>query len=193
MLKVSTLAVALVAAPAMSAQHPFGHHTEALEARFAQSDPVINYVLRLDSTDLSGFEVEMRIRNVADTFRVAMAAHPEYDDRYWRFVEGMRVESPRGPGSITRVDSAHWRITAPGGEATLHYRIRLPAPESGQRASWRPFISPTGTLTGGPHTFMYVVSAPLAPAHVRLELPPGWAIASGLVPTSDPFTFFAPS
>jgi predicted metalloprotease with PDZ domain len=193
MLKVSTLAVAMTVAPAVSAQHPFGHHTEALEVRFARSDPVINYILRLDSADLSGFEVEMRIRNVADTFRVAMAAHPEYDDRYWRFVEAFRVETARGPGQIARLDSALWRVTAPGGEATLRYRIRLPTPEGGQRASWRPFMSTTGTLTGGPHTFMYVVSAPLAPAYVRLEVPRSWEIATGLVPTSDPYTFFAPS
>jgi predicted metalloprotease with PDZ domain len=193
MLKVSTLAVAMTVAPAVLAQHPFGHHTEAIEIRFARADPLISYVLRLDSADRSGFDVEMRVRNVADTFRVAMAAHPEYDDRYWRFVEGMRVETPRGPGMVARLDSALWRITAPGREATLHYRIRLPAPEPGHRASWRPFITASGALTGGPHAFMYVVGAPLAPVHVRLELPRSWEIATGLVPTSDPHTFFAPT
>ena len=193
MLKISSVAIAMTVAPAIWAQHPFRDHTEALEIRFARSDPVISYVLRLDSTDLSGFDVEMRIRNAADTFRVAMAAHPEYDDRFWRFVEETRVETPRGAGQITRLDSAVWRIAAPGGEATLRYRIRLPAPEGTQRASWRPFLSPTGGLTGGPHAFMYMVSAPLAPAHVRLEVPRSWEIATGLIPTADPLTFFAPS
>src|SRR5688500_5183400 len=183
----------MTVAPAVWAQHPFRDHTEALEIRFARSDPVISYVLRLDSADLSGFDVEMRLRNVADTFRVAMAAHPEYDDRFWRFVEETRVETPRGAGQITRLDSAVWRITAPGGDATLRYRIRLPVPEGTQRASWRPFLSPTGALTGGPHAFMYIVSAPLAPAHVRVEAPRGWEIATGLTPTADPLTFFAPS
>ena len=193
MLKVSTLAVAMTVAPAVSAQHPFGHHTEALEIRFARSQPVINYVLRLDSADLSGFDVEMRVRNATDTFRVAMAAHPEYDDRFWRFVESLRAETPRATASITREDSALWRVIAPDGEAIVRYRIRLPAPEGGTRASWRPFVSPTGALTGGPHTFMYIVSAPLAPAHVTIEAPRSWDIATGLVPTSDARTFFAPS
>jgi predicted metalloprotease with PDZ domain len=189
----SLFAIALVTTPALWAQHPFGHHTDALEIRFARTDPVINYILRLDSADLSGFDIEMRIRNAPDTFRVAMAAHPEYDDRFWRFVEGMRVETPRGTGEIIRLDSALWRIRAAGGEATLRYRIRLPPPEAGQRASWRPFMSPTGALSGGPHAFMYIVSAPLAPAHVKVEVPRSWEIATGLVPTSDPRTFFAPT
>lgn len=192
MTRLPIVAIAL-AAPALWAQHPFAHHTDALDIRFGQSDPVIDYVLRLDSADLSGFEVQMRLRNIADTFRVAMAAHPEYDDRYWRFVEDVRAETRRGPGVVARVDSAVWRIVAPGGEVTLRYRIRLPPADDGQRASWRPFLAATGALTGGPHTFMYVVTAPLAPAHVTLDLPAGWEIATGLVPTSDPNTFFAPS
>ena len=193
MLKTSTIGVAMTIASAMWAQHPFGHHTEALEIRFARTHPVIHYVVRVDSADLSGFEVEMRVRNAADTFRVAMAAHPEYDDRFWRYVEGVRAESPRGNASIARVDSSLWRVSAPGGETVLRYRVRLPAPESGARGSWRPFLAATGTLTGGPHTFMYIESAPLAPAHVTIDVPDGWHVATGLVPTSDPHTFFAPS
>jgi predicted metalloprotease with PDZ domain len=193
MLKASTLAVAMAVAPVASAQHPFGHHTDALEIRFARSQPVIHYILRVDSADLTGFDVEMRVRNVSDTFRVAMAAHPEYDDRFWRFVDGLRAETPRGPATVAREDSALWRVAAPGGEAILRYRIRLPTPEGGHRASWRPFLSATGGLTGGPHAFMYVVSAPLAPSHVRIDLPQGWDIATGLVPTSDHQTYFAPT
>jgi predicted metalloprotease with PDZ domain len=142
--------------------------------------------LRIDAADLSGFDVEMRIRNAPDTFRVAMAAHPEYDDRYWRFVEGLRVDARGRPGIVTREDSALWRVVAPGGDATIRHRIRLPA-------AGRPFLSQTGALTGGPHAFMYVIGATLAPSHVTLDLPQGWDVATGLVPTSDPRTFFAPS
>jgi predicted metalloprotease with PDZ domain len=40
---------------------------------------------------------------------------------------------------------------------------------------------------------MYVLGATLAPAHVALELPAGWDAATGLTPTADPRTFFAPS
>ena len=192
MLRISSFLIAVTSAPLL-AQHPLSHHVDALEIRFARSDPVINYVLRLDSADLTKFDVAIHVRNAPDTFRLAMAAHPEYDDRFWRFVEGLRAEGPGGPAAVVREDSALWRVVAPGGEAVVRYHIRLPAPEGAVRASWRPFMSATGALTGGPHTFMYVVSAPLAPIHVTIDAPPGWEIATGLVPTSDPRTFFAAS
>jgi len=38
---------------------------------------------------------------------------------------------------------------------------------------------------------MYVVGATLAPSHVTIEIPHDWRIATGLIPTSDPKTFFA--
>src|SRR5687767_2083787 len=91
------VAVVALAVPAF-AQHPLSHGADAVEIRFARSQPVVSYSLRIDAADLSGFDVEMRVRNAPDTFRVAMAAHPEYDDRYWRFVEGLRVEGPGRPG-----------------------------------------------------------------------------------------------
>jgi predicted metalloprotease with PDZ domain len=176
-----------------SGQHPLSHPADAVEVRFARSQPIVSYSLRIDPGDLSGFDIEMRVGNAPDTFRIAMAAHPEYDDRYWRFVDGPRVDARGRPGIVTREDSALWRVVAPGGDATIRYRIRLPPSEGPPRAAWRPFLSPTGSLTGGPHAFMYLPGAALAPSHVTLELPAGWDVATGLVPTSDPRVFFAPS
>lgn len=162
----------------------------ALDAR-AQK-PVIGYTLRVVPSDVSGFEVEMRIRNAPDTFRLAMAAHPEYDDRFWRFVEALTVSSPNAPATVVRQDSALWRVSAKG-EVVVRYRIHLPPADEGQRGAWRPFITPTGALVGGPHSFMYIVGSSLAPSHVKVEAPAGWTIATGLEPTSDPSVFFAPS
>jgi hypothetical protein len=175
------------------AQHPLRVPVDAVEARYARAHPVAHYTLRVDSADLSGYDVELRLRNVADTFRLAMAKHPEYDDRYWRYVNGPRVETKRGAGAVSRLDSALWRVVAPGGEAVVRYRIALPTPEGPPRAAWRPFLAPNGGLVGGPHSFMYVVGATLAPSHVVLDIPSGWATATGLEPTSDARTFFAPT
>lgn len=171
-------------------QQPFRHYTEA---------PVVHYTLRVNAADLSGWDVEIRLRNVPDTFRLAMAAHPEYDDQYRRYVTGFTAEVGGRAAAVTRPDSAVWQVMARsgGGEAVVRYRIVLPppppGPASGRRAAWRPFLTPTGGLTGGPHAFMYLLGAELAPAHVTLDLPSGWEIATGLVPTADPRTFFAPS
>ena len=178
---------------ALAAQHPLRDPADGVEIRYAASQPVIGYTLRVDSADLSGFGVELRIRNAGDTFRLAMAAHPEYDDRFWRFVDGIRVTTPRGSGAVTREDSALWRVVAPGGDAVVRYRIRLPPAELVSPAAWRPFLAPSGGLVGGPHAFMYVLGATLAPAHVALDLPAGWDVATGLEPTADPRIFFAPS
>ncbi|HKW10581.1 MAG TPA: PDZ domain-containing protein [Gemmatimonadaceae bacterium] len=178
-------------ARALGAQQPFSHFSESIEARYSHSDPIVSYVLRVDSADLTGFDVELRLRNAGDTIRLAMAKHPEYDDRFFRYVENLRVEGARG-ANITRVDSAVWRLVAPGGEAAVRYRIHVP-PSPTPRAAWRPFLSATGGLVGGPHSFIYVVGRELAPAYLRLELPNSWRIATALRPTADRRTFFAPS
>ena len=83
--------------------------------------PSIQYTLHVDAADLSGWDVEIRLRSAPDTFRLAMAAHPEYDDRYWRYVRDFRVEP--GGATVTRVDSAVWQVIAPPGAVVVRYRI----------------------------------------------------------------------
>ena len=189
------LATILLLFPTTSllAQNPLRHPAEAVEARFARSQPVVSYLLRVDSADVSRFSVEMRIRNAPDTLRLAMFAHPEYDDQYFRYVESLSVQSPAGAVPVERRDSALWRAAVTGGEAVVRYRIHLPAQGAGRRQAWKAYLTPTGGLVGGAHAFMYLLGATLAPAHVAVDLPAGWEVATGLEPTSDPRTFFAPS
>lgn len=185
--------IGLLLAPAsLLAQHPLAHFSDAVDLRFSRAQPVVSYRLTVSAADPAHIGMEMRIRNAPDTFRLAMAAHPEYDDRYWRYVGSLRAESGGRALPVVREDSAVWRVTAPGGEVTVRYAISLPAPPS-PRAAWRPFLAATGGLVGGPHSFMYVFGQELTPSEVTFELPAGWEIATGLTPTSDPFTFFAPS
>ena len=190
---VAILAASMAAAPGVGGQSPLRHWTEAIDSRFAASQPVIQYALRADSADTSGFDVTVAVRGARDTVLLAMATHPEYDDRYWRFVRDVRVEASTGSPSVARVDSAAWRVVAPGGSFSLHYRVVLPPPDPRFRSAWRPFLAPTGGQVGGIHAFMYVVGQTLAPSHVRLDLPASWSVATGLTPTSDPRTFYAPS
>ena len=187
------VAALISVAPALSAQHPLAHWTDAIDARFAIGQPVLAYGLHVDSTDLSGFDVTMTVRAARDTVTLAMAAHPEYDDRYWRYVRDVRVESARGGGTVTKVEDAVWRVVARGGAFTLRYRLVLPPPDPRFRSGWRPFLATTGGLVGGIHAFMYVVGETLAPSHVTLDIPAGWSIATALTPTFDARTFYAPS
>jgi predicted metalloprotease with PDZ domain len=137
--------------------------------------------------------MEMQISNIPDTFNVAMVAHPEYDDKYWRYVEDFYAKTRNGKGSIIRKDSALWQVIIKGGTAVLHYRIHFPTVESSQRQVWKAFLSSAGGLVGGPHCFMYIMGATLAPSYVTLNIPNGWQAVTGLTTTSDPNTFFASS
>src|SRR5437667_1287612 len=154
--------------------------------------PAIEYTLRVDSADLSGWSVTLRLRTASDTFRLAMAAHPEYDDRYWRYVRDVAVDA--WGGSVTRVDSAVWQVVAPrglGNFVTVRYRIALPHPDSGLRAAWRPYLTASGGLIAGPHAFMYVLGSEDSSVIVSLDLPSMRKTATGLGRTNAPHTFTA--
>src|SRR5215470_17582827 len=78
------LAVPLsLAAASLPAQQPYRHEAEAVEVRYAAAQPVVRYRIVVDSTDTTAFQVEIIARNLLDTFRLAMPAHPEYDEEYW--------------------------------------------------------------------------------------------------------------
>jgi predicted metalloprotease with PDZ domain len=186
------IVLAFAAAHGARAQHPLRDRVDAVDIRFSRSQPVIGYTLHVDSADQSGWSVEMRIRNAPDSFRLAMARHPEYDDRFSRYVNRLSI-SGQPATSIVQTDSALWTVRASGGQVVIRYRIQLPPPERLPRAAWRPFLTPSGGLTGGAQAFMYVVGATLAPSHVRVEAPAGWTIVTALTRTSDPSIFFAPS
>jgi len=183
----------LFSASSLVAQHPLRDPVDAVDVRYALTQPVVSYTLRVDSADLSGYDVTIRIRNARDTFRLALSAHPEYDDRFYRYVERLTAEAAAGAASVVREDSALWRVVAPGGASVVRYRIHLPPQDRQFRSSWVPFLAPAGGLVGGPQSFMYVVGAVLAPSYVTFDLPTGWEIATGLPPTVTPNTFFAPS
>ncbi|HEX2078107.1 MAG TPA: PDZ domain-containing protein [Longimicrobium sp.] len=152
----------------------------------------VAYVLTVDSADLSGWAVEMRIPDAPETMRLVMAAHPEYDDAFRRFVRDFTAESRGGAAEVVREDSAVWRVRSPGGEVTVRYRVGVPPGEEGFRGAWVPFLTPTGGLTGGPHAFMYVLGREQAPARVELRLPPGWDVATALPRDGSARRFAAP-
>lgn len=184
---VALLALLVRGAPA-AAQNPPRHFTDGVEARSTRAMPIVHYMLTIAPGDTTGFDVQMVVSNAPDTFRIAMAKHPEYDDRFFRYVENLAGDARV---TVAREDSTVWRVVTHDHKATIRYRITLP-PQTLPRAAWRPFLSPSGGLVGGPHSFMYVVGAELAPSHVEVVTP--WpSISTGLTPTAEPRTFFAPN
>ncbi len=186
MIKIAACLGIFLTVSARPARVPVGIESSNYEASPRNA---IRYTLRVDPADLTRFSVEMHISGLSDTFHIAMGAHLEYDDRYWRYVEGLHVEEKGG--NVIREDSALWRVTVRNGEATIRYRIKLPATPATQRAAWRPFLEPTGGLVGGIHSFMYIPERTHLPSRVILELPPGWDAQTGLEGTPEPLTYSA--
>lgn len=153
-----------------------------LAALMLAKPPQVHYTLTVDSANLSVLTVQMRIANAPDSFTVASHAHPEYDDKYWRYLEDMRADGAQ----IVRRDSVLWKVTGAGRLVTLNYRIRLPETAL-PRAAWRAYLTPKGGLVGGPHSFLYVVGAENAPVTVSLALPRGWTAATALNGPSGQF------
>ena len=152
--------------------------------------PIVHYTVKIDAADTSAYTVEMRLQHVPAHFLLAMATHPEYDDRFWRFVRDFKVAVPLGKAGVTRKDSALYAIDIPGGDAVITYRIQLPPIHS---YAHRPFLSSYGGLVGDIHSFFYLVGQTQLPATVQFQLPPGWQIATGLEPTVDSTLFNASS
>ena len=150
----------------------------------------VTYIISIDPANLSGFDVEMRIPNVRGTLRVAMAAHPEYDDRYWRYIENFSAVDPRGKTfPFTKENDPVWRIKNTQGTVIVRYRLRLPPQERPVRDAWKPFLTPNGGMVGDLHSLMYVVGREATRARLTLLIPDKWKVATGLEPTPDPRTF----
>jgi predicted metalloprotease with PDZ domain len=157
------------------------------------SQPKVYYTLKIDTADLSGYEIEMLIQHPPSVLLLAMATHHEYDDRYWRYVESFRVQ-PAEAANWKKVDSAVWKIDLMAGNTDLKvsYRIHLPIPVGGSRASQRPFLTRTGGLVGDLHSFMYMVGYEGIAPVLRMQYPAGWQMASGLKPGADSNIVIAP-
>jgi len=150
----------------------------------------IQYVLKADTADLSGYDVEIHLQNAPRHFQLAMATHHEYDDRFWRYVRYFRVKAPSGKAHYAKKDSALWDIAIAGNQADIYYRIQLP---NAPRFAHSPFLNASGGLLGDIHSFMYVVGHTHTPSTVSFLLPRGWQIATGLAKTARVNTFSASS
>lgn len=180
-----------------SAQVPLRTYADAFEMRFDRSQPVLRYVIHADPpVDSVGYSVEIHIRNAGDTIRVASpiwAPGAYRPANFYRFVKNVSVTTGGARVPVAREDSSTWRAVIRGGEAVVRYDVRYPSAAAAMGMGNYSFLRSDGALFGGPMTYLYLVGATLAPVHVTFDLPRGWRIASGLVPTADPVTFYAPS
>src|SRR5688572_4920264 len=102
----------------------------------------IEYKITINPTDLSGFNVEMRVPAAPANVRVAMAVHPEYDDRYWPYIENFSAADGRGRSlQFAKQEDTVWRIENARGDMVIRYRLRLLPQQGTHRDAWKPFLT----------------------------------------------------
>lgn len=149
----------------------------------------IEYRVRINTADLSTYAVEVRIAEVKGTIRMAMAAHPEYDDRYFRYVESFTAEAGGNPLAVTKPEAAIWQIDNARAGLVIRYLVRPAAKERQWRQTWKPYLTETGGMIGDLHMLMYPVGSENAQARLTIDMPSGWSAASGLAPAREANVF----
>lgn len=153
--------------------------------------PRLDYSLRFDPADTSAISVRLIVRNAPASIQIAAHAHPEYDDKYWRYIVDLSATGASGENlTLSRLDSVRWQVNNAAGDVAITYRVKFPE-EPAPRSSWKPFLSPTGGLIGGPHSFLYIVGLEKEPAGLTLDIPASWKVGSGLEGKSNARHFTA--
>src|SRR4051794_11160731 len=87
----------------------------------------LHYTLRVDPADTTGVSVELQVRNAPASMVLAAQAHPEYDDKYWRYLSGLHAAGANGAAlRVAPHDSVLWSIGNSEGDVTVQYRVRFP-------------------------------------------------------------------
>jgi len=143
--------------------------------------PIVAYTLTVDSADTRNIRVAMVIQNApTPTTRVAMAVHPEYNDRFWRYVRDLRAEVSGRVVPIVAESDHSWRVPTRTSKTTVTYRIELPAENPVNRAAWHNMVRSDGASINPVDTFLYLPDFPAALVAVGFHIPPTWRVASGL-------------
>lgn len=151
--------------------------------------PQIQYVVRIDSSHLDVVSVAIAVRNVPSTFWLAMKVHAEYDAKYWRYIEDVRVSGTRDDtaASVRRVDDTRWLVRMPGGRGVVRYSVHVQPTEGATRRAWQPFMRATGGLLNSPDFFLYLPDFADAPVTLSIDAPKSWRIATSLDGTGNEY------
>ena len=195
--RIVSVLVALLAAFPLAAQTPLRTYSDAFTARFDRTQPILDYVVHASPpSNPLRYDVEIHIGNAPDTLRIASPVWEPGAYRvanFYRYITHLEVRDHTGPVAVVRQDNSTWRAIIRGGNAVVRYTVRYPTATAAAGLNNLGFYRSDGALLNGALTYLYVVGQTLAPVHVTFDIPPAWRLATGLQPTSDPRTFFAPS
>jgi len=196
---IALLAATSLTAVRLGAQTPLATYADAFETRAGAATPAIRYDVRVD-TATSRLAIVMHVDRAPATVRIAI---PRWAPGAYRLVDfaarlravtvvtaaGERrvADSALAGGSVWPAPNAA-PLAVPGGTLEIRYEVvGDSAPNN------RAFLRPSGALLDGPGTYLYLLGQTLAPARVRFDVPVTWRIVTGLRPTFDSASFYAPS
>lgn len=122
--------------------------TIAATGAAGQSPARVDYALHVDSAAAPGIIVAMRIHGAPAAFNLAMVAHPEYDDQYWRYLTDLRGESANGAVRVTREDSSLWHVETPAAASPFTTACGSPRRRPGNDRRGRRFSSGVAASSG---------------------------------------------
>jgi len=188
----------LVLLALVGTQQPLQGYADAFIQQSRRTDPQLSYTITVRATDRSAYFVELRITNPPNPARLVI---PNWAPGAYRLMDsGQNIAAFTAATAagdtlpVTRDSEISWTIdTRDASTIVVRYSAGLRDRVQWQRPNNRWFLRATSGMIDGPRTYMYLDRWKLAPAHVTFRLPAGWRIATGLVPTTDSTTFWAPS
>src|SRR5215468_6926582 len=88
----------------------------AATAGLTSPSPSISYEVAIDSARTDAIAVTIHLRNAPKLVQLAMKVHPEYDARFWRYIE---FETK----NVRRADTTLWEASVANGTADIRYAI----------------------------------------------------------------------
>jgi len=180
------------------AQTPLQTYSDAFILQSRRTDPKIDYTVTVRGADRSAYYVEMRIANPPNPARLVI---PNWAPGAYRLMDSGQNIGAFGAFTtagdtlpVTRDSDISWTLDTRGASSiVVRYSAALPDPVQWHRPNNRWFLRATSGMIDGPRTYMYLDGWKLTPAQVTFRLPAGWRIGTGLVPTTDSTTYWAPS
>lgn len=190
--------LALVCAAPAAAQTPLSGYADAFIQQYRRTDPKVDYTITVRDGDRAAYFVELRIANPPNPARLVI---PNWAPGAYRLMDsgkniaGVTASTAAGDALPVTHDSAiSWTVDTKGAAGiVVRYSAAVRDPVQWRRPNNRWFLRATSGIIDGPRTYMYLDGWKLAPAHVTFRLPAGWRIGTGLVPTTDSSTYWAPS
>jgi predicted metalloprotease with PDZ domain len=190
--------LALVCAAPAGAQTPLSGYADAFIQQYRRPDPKVDYTITVRDGDRAAYFVELRIANPPNPARLVI---PNWAPGAYRLMDsgkniaGVTASTAAGDAlPVTNDSEISWTVDTKGAVGiVVRYSAAVRDSVQWRRPNNRWFLRATSGIIDGPRTYMYLDGWKLAPAHVTFRLPAGWRIGTGLVPTTDSSTYWAPS